>query len=74
MKESKGHTAILNKEGRITYCEDALQKEECLNTDKYKADWRTRWNGIGPAVKLYLAEVSVTQPEGNAGDSGVCPP
>lgn len=43
MKESKGHTAILNKEGRINYFEGIfLEGRISKYKDEYKADLRSR--------------------------------
>lgn len=43
MKASKGHTAILNKEGRINYCEGTFVEGRMSESrDDYEADLRSR--------------------------------
>lgn len=43
MKASKGHAAILNKEGRINYCEGIFVEGRMSESrDDYEADLRSR--------------------------------
>lgn len=62
MKESKGHTAILNKEGRINYFEGIFVEGRISKyKDEYKADLRSRWNGVDQSVNSHLTQVPVTE-------------